>query len=389
MHGTARENEQTGGRAAGAGSGVGASATPLWAVLWMTWLGSFGTAVAWAGVFFVADEVYGYARRENLVLAIALGATYAVTAWFARPISNGLRALPRVIGRERMTSRAALVWLLVLGGASAAVPVAFDGIWTVWVFGLVYSPLTGLQWPAVEAYVSGGRRGAALNRAAGKFNFAWSSALVVAMWGTSVLIEGAATWVIGSLAVLHAACVPLVLRFRAEPAEHGEAHHEHPPERDALYRRLLTACRWTLMGSYVLHASLTPMLPAITGRLSVPDSWQPALVSVWMTTRLGVFLAMERWAGWHARWAVVPIAGGMMAAGYVLCVSAEFVGGAWQLGIGLAVLGSGIGAAYAAAIYYALEVGTTDVDAGGKHEAMIGVGYTIGPGIALIVLSGG
>jgi hypothetical protein len=35
-------------------------------------------------------------------------------------------------------------------------------------------------------------------------------------------------------------------------------------------------------------------------------------------------------------------------------------------------------------LYYAMSVGGADVDAGGTHEALIGAGYTIGPGIGLL-----
>ena len=36
-------------------------------------------------------------------------------------------------------------------------------------------------------------------------------------------------------------------------------------------------------------------------------------------------------------------------------------------------------AGYTAALYYVMEVGGGEVDAGGSHEALIGIGYTVGP----------
>jgi hypothetical protein len=50
---------------------------------------------------------------------------------------------------------------------------------------------------------------------------------------------------------------------------------------------------------------------------------------------------------------------------------------------GLLLFGTGMAVIYTAAIYYALEVGKAEVDAGGKHEALIGIGYTVGPGVGL------
>ena len=42
-----------------------------------------------------------------------------------------------------------------------------------------------------------------------------------------------------------------------------------------------------------------------------------------------------------------------------------------------------MGVTYYAAIYYALALGRAEVEAGGTHEALIGGGYMVGPGIGL------
>lgn len=51
---------------------------------------------------------------------------------------------------------------------------------------------------------------------------------------------------------------------------------------------------------------------------------------------------------------------------------------------GLALFGMGVATIYAGAVYYAMEVGQAEVDAGGTHESLIGVGYTAGPFIGLL-----
>jgi MFS family permease len=81
-----------------------------------------------------------------------------------------------------------------------------------------------------------------------------------------------------------------------------------------------------------------------------------------------------------------------MLAGFIVCalspvaadLSNNFNGLLW-MGIGLAFLGAGIGAVYAAALYYAMEAGPAAVESGGKHEGMIGLGYTAGPVLALVI----
>ena len=74
-------------------------------------------------------------------------------------------------------------------------------------------------------------------------------------------------------------------------------------------------------------------------------------------------------------------------------LTAQHLGGALaltQMVVGLAVCGAGLGAIYAAAFYYVMEVGDAKVDAGGTHEALIGMGYCVGPicGLAAIGLAG-
>ena len=72
----------------------------------------------------------------------------------------------------------------------------------------------------------------------------------------------------------------------------------------------------------------------------------------------------------------------LMGGGFALAV----LGGSVPLAIaGLSAFGAGHGILYLAGLYYAMSVGGAEVDAGGHFEALIGVGYVVGPvaGLAL------
>src|SRR5690606_24106982 len=92
-----------------------------------------------------------------------------------------------------------------------------------------------------------------------------------------------------------------------------------------------------------------------------------------------------------------PIAGAaLLLAGFAMTVLSPLLGpgtpAVLLIGAGLAVLGVGLGVIYAGAIYYAMEVGKAEVEAGGTHEALIGLGYTLGPACGLAaggVVAGG
>jgi hypothetical protein len=54
---------------------------------------------------------------------------------------------------------------------------------------------------------------------------------------------------------------------------------------------------------------------------------------------------------------------------------------------GLGLFGIGMGTIYCSALYYAMSVGKAEVDAGGKHEALIGLGYGAGPICGLVAIA--
>ena len=345
---------------------------PLGPVLALAWLNSLGTGAVTIGVFFIADEQYGFSPARNALFGLLLGAVYIPGALGVGP---GVRALAR--RASAVSSRAALAGLMALLAAACAIPLVSPAEWTIWAFSLLYIPLTGAVWPLVESYISGGRRGESLRRAAGAFNFAWASAIPVAFWGMGPLLEQRPLLVIALLGAVHLFCVPVALMVPPEPGRHLEARSEPHPE---VYERLLATFRRLLVLSYILMATIAPVMPWKLEGLGVRLAWQTALVSVWQTSQIAMFVMMRHWHGWHGRQRTPVWAAAALVAGFVLVIAAPSV---LAIAIGLALFGVGLGGIYAGAFYYAMEVGDAEVDAGGKHEALIGLGRTIGPGAAL------
>lgn len=362
-------------------------AAPAWAVLAVTWLGSIGTAVGWSGVFFITEAAYGFGERSNLILGAGLGLIYAISALVAGPL------VTRLIDAKPGLSRRAVLAAVCIGmGGASMVPALTPAEWAIWVFAGIFITLQGLMWPLVEAYLSGGRKGKAMRSITGRFNIVWASAIVFAMWGMAGFMETQPRLILGLLGVCMFATAGLLAWFPREPAPHveaAEAEHEIDPQRAI---RLLRVFRVSLLGSYALHSALTPLLPHLLGEMGLSEKEKTPFASIWMASRLGMFILLERWHGWHGRWRTVWWACGLMVAGFVVCavspvaadVSNNF-NGLVGMGIGLAFLGAGIGAVYAAALYYAMEAGPAAVESGGKHEGMIGLGYTAGPVLALVI----
>jgi MFS family permease len=184
--------------------------------------------------------------------------------------------------------------------------------------------------------------------------------------------------VISALGVIHILTIGFVFMLSREPAKHLDDETEPHPR---VYIDLLRATRWLLVLSYILVCALNPILPTRLEAIGADADAGARIASAWAISRLGVFLLMQRWHGWHGRWRTTIWAGGALAFGFALTVLATSV---TMMIAGLAIFGVGVGGVYCAALYYAMEVGAAQVEAGGKHEALIGLGYTAGPFIGLV-----
>lgn len=367
-------------------------ASPLGAILVFTFINSIGTGVVTNGVAFLATHGYGYGTAGNYWLSFALGATYIAGAMGIGP---GLR---RLAARHRSVStRSVLVALMIVGGALCflpwlaragdAPPGEASGVWALWVLVMIYSPLTGALWPIVESYLSGGRKGYSLRSALGRFNVVWSAAIVVAYFGMAPLLERQTLLIMAGLGALHLISIAMLVPLRPEPGrELDGAALPHPP----VYRKLLTVFRLQLPTNYLVKSTLLPYLPIVLTTLAVPIKWQTPLVAVLYGSRVLTFAVLERWHGWHGRWSASVVGGLLMLGGFAACILAPVSGDARTglvcLTVGLAAFGTGVGTIYAGALYYALVVGNAEVEAGGKHEALIGLGYMGGPACGLAVL---
>lgn len=365
------------------------SRTNLPAVHALTFINSLGTGVVTNGIFFITKKAYDFSALANFSLGVLLGVTYIIGALAAGPIQRALR--------QHMSTRTMLATVMALLGLLCLIPIATNGLevssaWPAWLLVALYSPLSGMLWPIVESYLSGGRSGDNLRRTIGIWNIVWSSALVAAYVAISPLIQDRAFLAVALLGSTHVVGLVCLFFFAKEPAAHiHQDHAPHPP----VYDKLLVAFRWLLPMSYVVSSALGPYLPDLIPKLRVPDHLHTITASAWLFPRCLTFAIFGFWPGWHGRW--WPAIAGALAllGGFAICVVSTFVAspgtgvdipGLSVLLAGLALFGCGMGIVYSGAIYYAMEVGKAQVDAGGTHEALIGAGYTLGPlcGIAAV-----
>lgn len=365
--------------------------TPLWAVLSLTFFGSLGTGAVTNGFSFIATQGLGYGRKMNLILALVLGGTYIIGALIAgrlvaRLATHALGCSPRTL----------LIIALLIIALACQLPMLANWLSpdllepAMWVFIIIFSPATGIFWPIIEGYLSGGRSGKTLRSAIGKFNIVWSLALVIAFWLMAPLLEHHPFVIISLLGILQLLMCVILIGFPAHPPTHRPQHHEPTPD---MYLPLLTIFRVLLIASYIVLSALSPLLPIVEDKLGVDVQWKTPLASVWLISRVFLFLFFERWHGWHGRWWTPWTGMGLMLVGFSACMLSPIFPN-FGLGVlicGLGIMGIGIAMTYYGALYYAMAVGDAEVEAGGKHEAVIGLGYTLGPLCGLLGLgaSGG
>jgi len=373
-------------------------------VLAFTFLNSIGSAIIYQGIFFIAREAYGFGPAERFGLGLVYGLTYIPGAIFIGPLLRRLERAgslsPRGVLAAIMLLMAALCWLPSLAQyfagdiapiantAPSALAAKVSGAWSIWLLIALYSPLSGAMWPMVEAFLAGGRSDRQLRSATGKFNVCWAGALVVSLPIIGPIIEHDALLSMQGLSLVHIIAAVVLLRtFNKRPGKHE--HHTHVPH-PPVYTQLLTFLRILLPTAFLFISTLSPYLPGSLDRLGISTSLATTVASTWLLTRVLTFLAMERWHGWHGKWSTVIWGGGILVISFAITVLAPLLlptaAALAVIILALAALGIGIGIIYCSALYYAMEVGAAEVDAGGMHETLIGVGYSVGPACGLLAI---
>ena len=300
-----------------------------------------------------------------------------------------------------MRAMMGVLLLAVAGVCSLPLFTTSESSWIMWTSGGVAGFCSAWLWPIVESYLVAGRHGPEMRRAIGWWNLVWMSSVAGVMLAMAPLMENHASMVIVGLGVMNVFALFVLPLFPKNPPSHeASLVKEHVP---VSYAGLLQGARVLLPLSYVINGVLSPLLPFILTGIAVDIFWQTPVVAIWMISR--VFATTFMWYMvsdpiaqapevrpqgsdrvlwcWHGKWSVLWGAFVAMGAGFVCILGASTL---LNVIVGLVILGIGFGVTYYTALYYAMAVGSAEVDAGGKHEAFIGGGYMVGPMLGLVSL---
>ena len=344
--------------------------TSLTASLVLTGLASTGTSVIWNGLPFIAKRDYGFTESDNLGLYLLIGIVYVTGALTSGVCTRLLRPFASL--------RTVVTGLLLTVAIVCTLPLFTKSGWVIWTAGGVAGFCSAWLWPIVQSYLVAGRHGSEMRRAIGWWNLVWMMSVAGVMLAMAPLMDSHASMVIVGLGGINILAIFVLPWYPKNPAEHDEdPTKEKVPDG---YRSLLRGARVLLPLSYVINGVLSPLLPYVLANISIEIFWQTPVAAIWMISRVVVTVLMWKSGKWHGKWSILWISAISMAIGFVCILAASEI---VLLILGLIIFGGGMGVTYYAALYYAMSVGKARVEAGGKHEALIGSGYMVGPLIGL------
>lgn len=333
-------------------------------------------------VFFLLRDRFEFGNFGNLSVSALGGLVYVLAAW-----QGGCFAQRFGYFTALKTGFGGLVLCLALGSLApslTAVLVAYVGCTAAVCF----------TWPALEALVSDGVSDAVLPKNIGIYNIVWStgSASIFFVGGTlyETLGQRSIFWL---PALIHAGLFLTVLRLGKSPAQGTPLARPTvaAPSPTAISdlnqavspQTFLRMVWLAIPFSYIGITTVVAIIPALAKTLRLSTAQAGLFCSIWMFVRVGTFVGLWQWTGWHYRfrWLLAALVG--LTAGFSLLLLSTNLG---LLVVAQVVFGASIGLIYYSSLFYSMDVGETKGEHGGFHEAMIGAGMCLGPAVGALSL---
>ena len=346
---------------------------------WLEGLNSVSTTWFFYYVFFFLEKRHRFSDSQNLLVAAGIGFIYMFAAFYAGRYGqrHGYLASTR-LGSVIMAA-CLLVGLAVQTPAGHLVVVAICTI------GMCFT------WPNLEALVSVQTPPGQLPRTIGIYNLVWSGGGAMAFatggallehFGIEVIFVLPAIFFLAQAWIAHRlAQWPQKPAFELPAAPDGTAVSDQVSRE--VKRRFLKLSWVANPFAYVAINTIVPLIPALARKLQLSPTMTGIFCSLFFFARTGSFLWFWKWAGWHYRWGWLVLAYLAMVVSFAGILLLESVAGllAAQLVFGLAV-----GLIYYSSLFYSMDAGEDQGTHGGVHEAAIGAGNFLGPGVGAVAL---
>ena len=348
-------------------------------------LNSFGTVFYFNYLYFWMRDEFGFDNKRNLALAASLGLVYAVAAVQTGKFAQRQGYIAALKTGYTIMALAQVSGLLLSIYWKSAL--SHVGVAIAFTLGMCFI------WPTLEAFTSDGETAGRLPRVVGTYNVVWALTAALAYFTGGSLIKLFGYRVIFALP-LAIMLGMLALTFwlqghhAAEMAREAleRAAHEPPKPHQPASPRAKIFLRMAWLANpfaYIAIQTLIAVIPGIAAKFELSPMAAGFLCSLWFFARVGAFVALWHWTGWHYRFRwlaaafvmlIVSFAAIFMAPNIEVLVTAQiFLGGA-------------IGLIYYSSLFYSMDAGDARGEHGGIHEAAIGMGNCVGPAVGALTL---
>lgn len=339
------------------------------------------------GIAFYTTKRFGWNTSQNLLLMMAQGLAYALGALSAGVLSRHLRKTSLLLGVS-VTLSSLILAMSFSNSPSTIIPIL-----------LAFTFISTLTWPLVESLVTEGCDPVRMNRRITVYNMCWSIAcvVVIAAYGTILEYWPAGPMLISLMCqgIALVAAILLAVRHREPASAPAQQVHGDPAVAAQLIhqrRMALWLARLSLPASFVIANSLMGLFPNLAITAQVGLVWSTVLASLWMASRFLTFIVLGMTSWWHTRPRL--LLGGcllMLLAFLMIVLPAERMGlfadrPLWMIVVLVViaelVLGIVAGFVFSASLYFGMVLSDGSAEHGSYHEALIGAGMVIGPGLA-------
>ena len=349
-------------------------------------LNSFAVVIYFNYLYFFFRDTFGFTDRQNLELAAFLGVTYIFASLWAGKIAkrigyfNALRIGFAVMAAGLLVGSQ----LHSITGAIAAACVVN--------FGMCFT------WPVLEALVS---EGADAARSVGIYNITWAITNATGAFLGGTLIEK-----LGYRSIFFVPLGFMLLQFvmifwlekmypqnsgtgvqpvSSQPTNHSkQTHRQDACATTAATVKTFQRLSWLANPfAYIAINTLIAMLPGIAHKFNLSPMFAGIACSLWCFVRVGAFVVLWRWSGWHYqfRWLVTAFVLMSISFAAILVVPSLAVMLLAQI-----FFGATVGLMYYSSLFYAMDAHDSSSEDGGIHEAAIGIGNCLGPAVGAAAL---
>jgi predicted MFS family arabinose efflux permease len=340
-------------------------------------MNSFATVLFFNYLYFFMRAQFGFNDKDNLAFAALLGLAYTFSSWQAGRFARRYGYFTALkLGLSIM-----LVSLAVGSQLNSAPGLILTAI--IVTLGMC------LIWPTIEALVSEGETPEGVPRAVGIYNITWAVTNATAYFIGGTFIQ---TFGFRSIFYLPIGIVLIQLALTFWLQNHAaelarlavNKPPTAPPPPDPHRPSLAKAKAFLRMAwlanpfAYIAVNTLIAVIPGLAARLHLSPMLAGFICSLWCFARLGTFLVLWSWTGWHYRFRWLVTAFGLLVVSFAAILTVP------SLAVLLAAqifFGTAIGLIYYSSLFYSMDASEIKSEHGGIHEAAIGVGNCLGPAV--------